>query len=94
MVKRKTYIVKRNIHGDVFLINSKQNYLNDKCPIYEINEIGEFIWENIAESIELSKLVSLIIGAINDDVDENVVLIDTKEYLELLSAEGFLEEYE
>ena len=38
-------IVKREIHKEYFLINIKQNYLNDKCYLYLLNTMGNYIWD-------------------------------------------------
>ena len=39
MINKKEYVVERKIHDSIYLINTKQNYLNDKCCLYEINEM-------------------------------------------------------
>jgi hypothetical protein len=40
-------IVARQIHDTYFLINIADNYAHDKCILYQVNEIGYFIWSNI-----------------------------------------------
>lgn len=44
---RNSDIVARKIHGSFFLIDICDNYSGDRCSLYEINETGMFIWEQI-----------------------------------------------
>lgn len=43
-MKKNPDVVERKIHDTYFLIHTKQKYANDTCSLYEINEIGSFIW--------------------------------------------------
>lgn len=45
MIRKRENIVARVIHDSYFLIDIKQNYLDDKARIYEVNEIGYYIWK-------------------------------------------------
>ena len=47
MIRKRENIVARVIHDSYFLIDIKQNYLDDKARIYEVNEIGYYIWKQL-----------------------------------------------
>lgn len=83
-------IVARKIHDSFFLINITDNYLDDKCRLYELNEIGYFIWNQLEDTGELSVIVDALKSNINGDVDYNVLLDDVKEYLDVLVDERFV----
>jgi len=92
MVCRKDYIVERNIHGSIYLINIKQNYLNDRCCLYEINEMGSYIWNNIVGVTPIEDIVNKIISDMDvQDVCRDEIKADVTEYIYLLEKEGFLE---
>lgn len=90
-IKRNENVILRNIHGCAFLINIKQNYLDDKCRLYEINELGEFIWNNTIEEIDIDMLAQKICEVINEDIKKEIVLKDVKEFIYMLELEGFME---
>lgn len=86
---RNKNIVLRNIHDTYFLIDITDNYQDDKCVIYEINEIGKFIWENIdGKTIEnvAKKLHSIII----EKIEYQVVYNDVLEYVNILLEKNFI----
>ena len=83
VIKRKDGIVERKIHDSFYLINVKQNYLDDNCFIYEINEVGSYIWNRIAESIRTTMNIQ--------DISFNDIKRDISEYINVLVEEGFLE---
>lgn len=86
---RNKNIVLRNIHDTYFLIDITDNYQDDKCVIYEINEIGKFIWENIdGKTIEnvAKKLHSIII----EKIEYQVVYNDVLEYVNILLENNFI----
>ena len=92
MIRRKEYIVERNIHDSIYLINTRQNYLNDKCCLYEINEMGSYIWNKICEEVSLDDIVNEILSDIDiQDVSFDEIKNDVNEYICLLAKEGFLE---
>ena len=92
MMKKNTNIIARKIHDTFFLINIKDDYSDEKCRLYEINEIGYFIWNNISDGIRLEEVISLLLEAIVGDVDENQVRYDVKNYVASLVDMGFIEE--
>lgn len=90
-IRRNENVVLRNIHGCLFLINTKQNYLDDKCRLYEINEMGEFIWNNTMEEIDIDVLAQKICEVTNEEIEREIVINDIIEFIKLLEVEGFME---
>lgn len=83
-------IVARKIHDSYFLINITDNYLDDKCRLYELNEIGYFIWNQLEETGEISIIVSVLNDNIIGEVDYDMLWADVEEYLTVLVDEGFV----
>jgi hypothetical protein len=92
-IKCNSNFVLRRVCGSDYLINITENYLDDKCTFYELNEIGSFIWEHIGEGIEVSVLLHNLISAINDDVDQSIISDDLMEFIGVLKRNGFITEY-
>lgn len=93
MLKRNANIVKRKIHDTYFLIDITQNYLEDTCSLYEINEIGAFIWDQINESNTINDIAMNLYQVIQDDsIEWNDIINDVKEYIDLLKNEKFVVE--
>ena len=92
MVNKKEYVVERKIHDSIYLINTKQNYLNDKCCLYEINEMASYIWNQIDGNTSIDEIVNRLFydmeiqGASFDEVKK-----DINDCVCLLANEGFLE---
>lgn len=94
MIRRKEYIVERTIHDSIYLINIKQNYLNDKCCLYEINEMGSFIWNRISKGTSIDSIMKAIMSEIDvEGVNFEEISNDVRNYVDLLVKEGFLEVY-
>ena len=93
LVKNKN-IVMRTVHGSLFLIDISDNYADDKCALYEINEVGKFIWECLDSNTTIEMLVKTLKSAIVDDVPYEVLYDDIKEYINDLSGKGFVLEEE
>ncbi|MGN0679295.1 MAG: PqqD family protein [Oscillospiraceae bacterium] len=91
MIQRKPNIVFRNIHGSRFLIDITANFNNDKCSLYELNEIGEFIWNNIDGKSTNEDIARRLKSAINDDVEYALILDDVNEFVDILVCQGFVE---
>lgn len=89
MIKRKNNIVARSIHDSYFLIDIKQNYLDEKCRIYELNEMGNFIWLQLEKTDKVSDVVDALMKEIVDEVDKKGIESDVIEFIELLENEGF-----
>ena len=56
---KKENIVERKIHDTYFLIDISDKYLDDKCHLYEINEIGDFIWKQLGMSDTVSDIANI-----------------------------------
>ena len=89
-VKREN-IKKREIHGDIFLIDIKQNYLNDKCHLYELNSMGNYIWDLLDYYHSPLGIAKEILKKIADDISSETVLGDVSTFLNMLKEENFLE---
>lgn len=74
-------IVLRKIHGSFFLIDISDNYLEDKCSIFEINEIGKFIWDSMDEYNTIEELVSTLQNVIDDEIPYEELYFDVSEYM-------------
>lgn len=87
-------IVKRNVHGVIFLIDITDNYLDDKCRLYEINEIGSIIWDllDTVTDNQIYEITSKIKAMIIDDVPIDIIRNDVIEFLLMIEKEHFIEE--
>lgn len=85
-------VVLRTIHGSIFLIDIADNYSGDRCSLYEINETGRFLWDNIENNRTIDGLVSALQDAIIDEVSYDVLLNDVTEYINDLIEKKFVSE--
>lgn len=90
MYKNKN-IIARKIHDCYFLINIKDNYKDEKCRLYEINEIGYFLWEKMDQCDSIFQLADELLCVIQDDVDRSQILDDVECFVESLKKVGFVE---
>ena len=91
LMRKNENIVARKIHGSFFLIDISDNYSGDQCAIYEINETGMFIWEQINGARDIEELVSLLKSAVIDDVDPQLLRDDVTEFIDTLIMKRFVE---
>lgn len=91
VIKKNENIVARKVHGSFFLIDISDNYFGDKCAIYEINETGMFIWDNIDGKRNIKELVALLKAVIIDDIDYQILHDDVKEFIDTLIIRQFVE---
>ncbi len=91
MIKCIENIVERQIHDTYFLIDIKQNYLDDKCRLYEINETGSYIWNTLLKGSTVNDIVQSILCKVGDTVEFEELCSDVKEYIDLLQEAGFVE---
>lgn len=91
MLKKRDGIVCRKIHDLFYLIDIKCNYYDDKCYLYELNEVGAFLWNCIDEYNTVALLTRRLLAEIIDDVDEKIVEADVEQYIQNLMLEGFVE---
>ncbi len=85
-------VVARKIHGSFFLIDITDNYSGDRCAIYEINETGMFLWENLSTQKTVDELVELLKAAIVDEVDYQIIFSDVMEFITTLVEKKFVSE--
>ncbi len=90
MIFRNENIVARKVHDATFLIDITENYSEDKCHLYEINEIGAFIWNKLPDVESTRQIADLLYEAIDDDVPYETILEDTKTFIAQLNEMGFI----
>ncbi len=91
MLKCVENIIERQIHDTYFLIDIKQNYLDDKCRLYEINETGSYIWNMLLKGSNVNDIVKSILYEVGDEAGYEEIYSDVTEYIDLLRRAGFLE---
>ena len=84
-------IVARKIHNSYFLINIEQNYSNDKCFLFEINEVGYHIWKLMELCLDIDEIVNELYEKVDREVAKDILAKDVKEYMLGLMQEGFVE---
>ena len=89
---RNNDIIARRIHGSFFLINICDNYSGDRCSLYEINETGMFIWEQIDGKKRVNEIACALKAAIIDEIDYQIIEKDVLEYIDFLTQLKFLNE--
>ena len=90
MITKNTDIVGRKVHDSFFLIDIKENYANDKCSLYEINSMGEFIWDQLDELDDVSGITDVIVRNTSGAVEYSVVFSDVTEFINTLLSLNFL----
>ncbi len=60
--------------------------------MYEINETGKFLWDNIDENRTVDSLVDALQEAIIDEVPRDVLVADVAEYIGDLIDKEFVSE--
>lgn len=90
MLVKRPDIILRTIHGSIFLIDISDNYSGDKCAIYEINETGKFLWNNIDRKGTVENLVKALQEVILDDVPYSELYNDVLEYIKSLKNKQFI----
>lgn len=91
LIKNKN-IIKRQIHDTYFLIDITQNYLENTCSLYEINEIGAFIWDELDTSHTVIEIAQKLCDAIIDPIALEDLLEDVEDYINILKKEKFVVE--
>lgn len=94
MLVKNQNIVLRTVHGSIFLIDISDNYAGDKCALYEINETGKFIWDNLDSNTTVEALAKKLKAAIIDDIPYAVLQEDVAEYIHDLKRKKFVLEEE
>ncbi len=91
MIFRNENIVIRKAHDAIFLIDISENYSEDKCHLYEINEVGAFIWDKLSGENSPEKIADLVYKAVDDEaIPYETVLKDTRDFMVQLKEMGFI----
>lgn len=91
IIRKNPAIVVRMIHGSSFLINIQDNYSGDQCSLYEVNQTGLFIWNNLDGVKSINEIATLLKMAIIDDIDYQIILNDVSDFLQSLVTKRFAE---
>lgn len=93
--KRNTDIVERKIHGAYYLIDITDNYMDEHCRLFEINEMGDYIWNKLTQCDESNNLIDYLVEEIKemiiDDISSEVIRNDVELFVKTIENEGFLE---
>jgi len=92
MINKRENVVARKIHDTFFLIDITDNYSDDKCVLYEINESGMFIWNSIDRKKTIDEIAALLKVAIIDDIDYQIIYDDVVDFVNALKAKQFVKE--
>lgn len=90
-MKKNEDIIARKIHECYFLIKLKDDYSDQKCRLYEINEVGYFLWNMVDEVKDLNELASLLAEQVTENISKEMILHDVKEYIDELICMKFIE---
>lgn len=83
-------VIARKIHGSYFLIDTADNYLGDRCALYEINETGMFLWNNLSTKKTIDELAELLKAAVVDEIDYQIIYSDVMEFIRTLVEKKFI----
>lgn len=86
-MKSKLNLVKRNIAGDIILVPVGETSLKLNGLI-TLNEVGEFIWDNLENAEDDAAMTALVTGEY--EVDPAVAAADVSEFLGKLRDLGVL----
>lgn len=93
--RRNKNIVERKIHGASYLIDISDNYMDEKCHLYEMNDMGDIIWNIIDESSKVESQIDYIVLHIKkmiiDDIPYDVIRMDVESFFNSIKNEGFIE---
>lgn len=90
-ISRNEDIVARRIHDTYFLIDITDNYADDTCILYQINETGFFIWDHINGKRSSNDLAHLLKSATDSSMDYQEILADVRNFLHELRNKRFIE---
>ncbi len=91
-LEKNSFVVLRKVHDTFFLINITDNYCDEKCTLYEINEIGAYIWKEIEGDFEVEIFVKKLLEKIENpkDICFEDICLDVKAYVANLINRGFI----
>lgn len=90
-IRRNPNMVSRKIHDAFFLIDMTDNYAQDKCALYEINETGNFIWEQIDGTNTVNDIALALQQAIVEQIDLQILVDDVADFVATMLTKGFVE---
>lgn len=90
IIQTNKNIVARKVHDSYFLIDITDNYTSDKCVLFQIDEIGYFIWNNINGKNTSNDLAKLLKSSVSDDIMYQTILCDVIEFLCELNKKGLI----
>lgn len=82
--------IARKIYNSYFLIDITDNYSGDRCALYEVNETGMFLWENLSTKKTADELAALLKEVIVDDVAYQSIFSDIMEFIHTLTGMNFI----
>lgn len=88
---RREDVVLRQIHGALFLVDITDKYLDESCSIFELNEMGAIIWNQMDGVKAMRDIAALLQEMIIDDVPLDVIEEDVSGFIQDLSKLGFVE---
>lgn len=90
--KRNGEIVLRKKWKSYFLIDIADNYMDDQCALFEINETGRFLWNHIDGRRSIQDLSVMLSNEIIEDIPFEVIFEDVETFMMKLKGKGFIEE--
>lgn len=82
--------IARKIYNSYFLIDITDNYSGNRCALYEVNETGMFLWENLSTKKTADELAALLKEVIVDDVAYQSIFSDIMEFIHTLTGMNFI----
>lgn len=92
MYSKNENIVGRKVHDTCFLIDITENFLDEKCKLYETSEVGLFIWDCFDETFDAEVIAKKLVLQLTEPVDFEIVRDDVIDFMQMLCAQGFIEE--
>ncbi len=88
---RADHVVGRQVHDSYFLIDITQNYFDEICHLYEINQVGQFVWERLPE-MSAERICEELYTQVGGSVDYAEIQDDINGFLLQLCSLGFVVE--
>ena len=83
LIEAKKNFVARSVNNELVLVPLK-NQVADMTALFNLNEVGQFIWNEIQEGITFDSLVEKIVSAY--DVEKDIAKEDLQSFLSELST--------
>ena len=75
----------------LFLYILRINYLSDKCYLYLLNAMGNYIWDLLDQYNSPMQISREIFGTVVGSINITDIYKDVTDFLNLLEKENFLE---